>query len=164
MMSQNLTVSVVAVRSIQSAVPRRPEYRFHRFLALIVTIMWLSGFARAQAVNQDGFKPYGSYQGSDIDTVNLSNGHVDLQLPIVGYPQRGGKLGLNFMVRYDASHWYESMDCSKGPQFGCIFQWKGGGGRLRLGWEQIGDVRSFLGQTGSVTLPDGSVHPMGWVT
>src|SRR6266700_675746 len=101
-MSQNLPSSAFGVLSIESTPLVKLAHRFRCFLALIVAIVWLSGFARAQAVNQDGFKPYGSYQGSDIDSVNLSNGHVDPQIPIVGYPQRGGKLGLNFMVRYDA--------------------------------------------------------------
>src|SRR5258708_2488357 len=56
------------------------------------------------------------------------------------------------------------MACSKGPIFGCIFQWQGRSGLLQLGSDSLLFMRATLGQTGSLTLPDGSAHPLGWVT
>src|SRR5581483_901280 len=54
---------------------------------------------------EQGFKPYGSYQGGNIDSVSLTNGNVILHIPIVSYPQRGGKLRLNFMALYNNKGW-----------------------------------------------------------
>ena len=40
---------------------------------------------------ENGWKPYGSYDGSHLDTVNLMNGNVMLHVPILpAYQQRGG--------------------------------------------------------------------------
>jgi RHS repeat-associated protein len=169
-MSQNPRLSILEAGSNSSSQLRKLALKIQFCLPLIATTFWMSTFAPGQAVNQDGFKPYGSYQGSGIDNVNLSNGHLELKIPIIGYPQRGGKLGLNFAVRYDASHWYESMDCSQGPPVGCIFQWKGAPGGARLAWDEISDVNFTLAPTSgpsggpSLTLPDRSTHPMGRVT
>src|SRR5438046_172768 len=39
----------------------------------------------------NGFKPYGSFDGSNLDSVNLQNGNFLLHAPLLpSYPQRGG--------------------------------------------------------------------------
>ncbi|HSK42559.1 MAG TPA: hypothetical protein VLA83_01590, partial [Candidatus Binatia bacterium] len=45
-----------------------------------------------------GVHPFGSYQLSDIDTVDLGNGKLSIDIPLISYPQRGGKLALNFVL------------------------------------------------------------------
>jgi hypothetical protein len=42
--------------------------------------------AFGQAANEQGIKPYGSYHGGDIDSVNVSNGHLELRIPLLGHP------------------------------------------------------------------------------
>jgi hypothetical protein len=49
-----------------------------------------SVFAQTQPNVENGFKPYGSYDGSNLDTVNTMNGNLILNIPApVQYPQRG---------------------------------------------------------------------------
>src|SRR6266849_1811706 len=52
-----------------------------------------------------GFRPFGSYQLSDIDSVNLTNGNLILHIPIVSYPQRGDLPPLSLSLRYNNPSW-----------------------------------------------------------
>jgi YD repeat-containing protein len=52
-----------------------------------------------------GAVPYTNFQTNGIDNVNLSNGNVYVQAPLVSFPQLGGKLRLNFMIRYNRPQW-----------------------------------------------------------
>jgi RHS repeat-associated protein len=52
-----------------------------------------------------GFKPYGSFEGSDVDSVNLENGNVMLHIPLASYPQRGGQLKFNITTRLNNISW-----------------------------------------------------------
>jgi hypothetical protein len=47
-----------------------------------------------------GDRPFGSYQRSAVDSIDLSNGRPIIDIPLISYPQRGGKLQLNFVLRY----------------------------------------------------------------
>lgn len=49
---------------------------------------------------EEGMKPYGSFHGGDIDQVSLSSGKLVLNIPLVSYPQRGGKIKLGFAIRW----------------------------------------------------------------
>src|SRR5260370_13551222 len=61
----------------------------------------------AQYTNLDkGFKPFGSYQLGDLDSVSLNNGNVALHIPVVSYPQRGN-LALSFSIFYNNKSWRE---------------------------------------------------------
>ena len=58
--------------------------------------------ADAQDVSglEQGIKPYGSYDGGNLDSVNLANGSLSLHIPLISYPQRGGKLNVGFSIAY----------------------------------------------------------------
>ena len=47
-----------------------------------------------------GFRPFGTYQQGDIDSIDLSNGKPIIEIPLISYPQRGGKLQETFVIRY----------------------------------------------------------------
>jgi YD repeat-containing protein len=47
-----------------------------------------------------GTGAFASYDSGNIDSDSLSTGSLDLRIPIISYPQRGGKLKLDFMLRY----------------------------------------------------------------
>ncbi len=72
-------------------------------LFALVMLLLSSEVASAQTdINMEqGLKPYGSYMGGNIDTVSLSNGNLMLHMPLVSYPQRGGRLKLSFFLRYN---------------------------------------------------------------
>jgi hypothetical protein len=48
-----------------------------------------------------GLIPYQSLHGGDIGLVNLTNGNVFVSIPLVSYPQRGGKLALSFSLIFN---------------------------------------------------------------
>jgi RHS repeat-associated protein len=84
---------------------------------------------------ENGWKPYGSYDGSHLDTLNLMNGNLMLHLPLLpGIPQRGS-LALDHTVYLSSKDWQVACmqeDTSTGE--GCWWM-KGGSG--------IGIVRPF---------------------
>src|SRR5256885_658771 len=54
---------------------------------------------------ENGFKNFGSYDGSHLDTVNLMNGNLMLHAPLLpGYPQRG-KFSLHDILSFSAKTW-----------------------------------------------------------
>jgi len=76
-----------------------------------------------QAANEQGIKPYGSFHGGEIDSVNLSNHHLELRIPLFSYPQRGGRLKLGFVARFHNAVWNEHTDCAATTNI-CIHQWQ----------------------------------------
>ncbi len=59
-------------------------------LSFFVLFCQVSGVAQTALDLENGFKPYGSYDGSKLDTVNLMNGNLMLHAPLVPVsPQRG---------------------------------------------------------------------------
>ena len=60
--------------------------------------------AQSQPNTENGVKSFGSYSGSDVDTVNLQNGNVMVHIPLLSYPQRGG-LGLGYSVQLGSKNW-----------------------------------------------------------
>ncbi len=49
---------------------------------------------------EEGMKPYGDFYGGDIDQVSLSSGKLILNIPLICYTQRGGKIKVCFSVRW----------------------------------------------------------------
>jgi RHS repeat-associated protein len=65
-------------------------------LAFFILFCQLSSFAQSSPNLENGFKNYGSYDSSHLDTVNLMNGNLMLHVPVLPtYPQRG-----NFTPQY----------------------------------------------------------------
>src|SRR5260221_4112820 len=50
--------------------------------------------------------PFRTYHGGDIDSINLSNGKLNIDIPLISYPQRGGKLNLGFALHYENTGLY----------------------------------------------------------
>ena len=66
-----------------------------------------------------GFKPYGSYDSSPIDTVTVTNGNLALHIPLFEYPQRGG-LRAPVRLIYNSKGWRVHFYCT---QLSCLAQW-----------------------------------------
>ncbi|MFZ3215140.1 MAG: hypothetical protein WA192_03685 [Candidatus Acidiferrales bacterium] len=90
-----------------------------------VLVLFPVSFAAAQnnIITEQGLKPYGSYHGGDIDVVNLSNGKIDFHAPVVSYPQRGGKLPMGFVLRYDNPTPEVDQLCHP-PGNQCTYSWE----------------------------------------
>jgi hypothetical protein len=51
-------------------------------LAIIIVAGAISVQSQIQPNLENGYKPYGSYQGTEIDTTNLMNGNLTLHIPM----------------------------------------------------------------------------------
>lgn len=73
--------------------------------------MFAISSARAQEgdIFESGFKPYGSFEGGDIDTVDLMIRAVHVRIPIISYPQRGGILEMKLAHSY-SSRFFTGVD------------------------------------------------------
>ena len=49
---------------------------------------------------QQATQPFASYHGGNVDKVDLLSGNLSVDIPLMSYPQRGGKLGLTFYLHY----------------------------------------------------------------
>jgi RHS repeat-associated protein len=58
-----------------------------------------------------GLKPYGAFQGSDIDVVSLSNGKLSVIIPFFSYSQRG-KVKLEYRLQYTQKDWRTKQVCN----------------------------------------------------
>jgi RHS repeat-associated protein len=100
--------------------PLRPYLRFALFTTLVLAF---ASVARAQGVNLgNGFTPYGSYDSTTIDHVNLMNGNVTLHVPLpFSYPQRGGKLNSPYYIVDNSKGW--AVQAMSTPVSGFIYFW-----------------------------------------
>lgn len=69
-------------------------------LAVLSVLSAKCAWAQNDPIFDTGMKPFASYSGGNIDTINLYNGELNLNIPLISYPQRGGKLKLDFHLRY----------------------------------------------------------------
>jgi hypothetical protein len=82
-------------------------------------------FGQTQPNLENGFKPYGSYDGTHLDTVNLMNGNLILHLPLVpDYPQRGG-LAQHYNLYVSSKDW--QVKCVPDDVAGQVCYWISGG-------------------------------------
>src|SRR5271166_5831850 len=59
-----------------------------------------------------GETPYGSFDGRDIDSVNLTSGTLFIKAPFLGYPQRGKDLKLDFDILYNGKGLQKIKTCN----------------------------------------------------
>ncbi len=85
---------------------------FHTIaLSLLAFISFtLSAHAQTQPNLLNGMPPLGSYEGSNVDTVNLVNGNLILHIPLpFDYPQRGN-LGIKYYFVINSKTWEAQGD------------------------------------------------------
>jgi hypothetical protein len=73
---------------------------------LIAIALLIPKTALGQGVNADvGTKPYGSFHESEIARVNLFTRTLDVRIPLASYPQRGGKLKVQYHFQIPQLRW-----------------------------------------------------------
>jgi hypothetical protein len=116
-----------------------------------------------------GLKPYGTYDGGNVDAVSMTNGNLSLRIPLFSYPQRGA-LPLDYYLTYDDKGWTVKLSCNT-VQDTCTAKWDylsfGVGVYVSSDSESafISTRQSMPGQQGSFPLfyaqtPDGVQHQM----
>lgn len=83
---------------------------------------------------EQGLKPFGQYQGGNIDSVSLINGNVSLHIPLVSYPQRG-QLTLDFFIRYNNKSWSVEITKDSSGMERRFWKWIGVGVEVALNRE-----------------------------
>jgi YD repeat-containing protein len=101
-------------------------------------VLFISGFlvmasllsANSQVVSNDlqpGLMPYQSYFGGKIDNISLSSGGLNIQIPLVSYPQRGGRLKMDFELVFNSKPLAYTDVCTvqvpHGPPPTCQWRW-----------------------------------------
>ena len=82
-----------------------------RSIRVIALLYMAFGMSTMLAVGQtapnieNGLKSFGSYSGSDVDTVNLQSGNLMFHVPLFSYPQRGGKISLSYAFENSSKNW-----------------------------------------------------------
>ena len=104
---------------------------------LLLVAVFILAFGNQPAFSQQedptlevGFKPFGSYHGGDLDSINLSNGFLNLHIPVVTYPQRGD-IGYTVQILYNnVKGWSVFPDCTNENTCAPVWQFKGTGVKL----------------------------------
>ena len=74
------------------------------WLCLAAPALWGQGQAAGKEASERGFVPTGSYQLSEIETVNSKNGNVMLVVPLASLPPgRGGNPGFELTLNYNSN-------------------------------------------------------------
>jgi len=80
---------------------RNSTMRFTRLIVIVVAawaVLQSASFAQSfDPVLETGIQPFQSYDGT-VDAVNVATGQLSLHIPIVSFPQRGGRLHLNYQI------------------------------------------------------------------
>ena len=58
-----------------------------------------------------GLRPYDSYHGSNIDSVNLGNGNLVLHIPLLSYRERSSDLKVDFPLLHNARWAQKATTC-----------------------------------------------------
>ncbi len=84
-----------------------------RYCMLFAALFFVACSAPAQQEPnlEQGLRPHGSYQGGNIDAVNLSNGNVTVKTDLWRVPQRGGKLDLDYFWMYNNKSFFVNETC-----------------------------------------------------
>ncbi|MFZ1005678.1 MAG: hypothetical protein WAN65_02500 [Candidatus Sulfotelmatobacter sp.] len=89
--------------------------------AVLFALFPTQGHAQQPDYEQQGLTFYGSYQGGNVDTVNMRNGNVMINIPLVSFPQRGN-LSLSYSLSLNNSGFYYVKTCDVQGQ--CTGTWK----------------------------------------
>jgi RHS repeat-associated protein len=143
-------------------------------MAILPICLVATAGAQSDPTFETGVKPFGSYDGGNIDTINLSNGMVTLDIPLISYPQRG-KLKLDLVLHYQNLGSYADQTCStmsngnNGVAESCTYDSSGSyqHGFAPL-WQGIPSFQESLAPVPTapstqnifvnVAMPDGAVH------
>lgn len=108
------------------------------FVLLSAVLVTQSRWALAQADFEKGYQAYQSYHGTDFDTVNLANGNLVLNIPLLSYEQRGGLPPVTIAIRSNSTTFQSDPPFSSGPN----------------------DTKQFEVPSGALGSPAGQPHVM----
>jgi RHS repeat-associated protein len=91
---------------------KTPSVRFAiAFLVLLISTAGISRTHAQSASMAPDARPYGTFDGSDIDSISTVNGGLQLNIPLWSVRQRGN-LSLSFALRYNSPNYYVTQNCA----------------------------------------------------
>jgi hypothetical protein len=155
--------------------------RLARLVFVVFAIVFIANgalFAQTAPNLENGWKPFGSYDGTHLDTVNLLNGNLMLHAPIVpDVPQRGS-LKIAYSLYGTSKDWQVSCFFDSHTQL-MQCSWVKGGGQIgvvmspaNLSVHRTLDKQYSGGQGNTtyaaygytITTSDGAAHQLSGVT
>lgn len=114
---------------------------------------------------QAGLKLFGTYQGGDIDSIDTTNTKLVGHIPLWSYAQRGGRLHLNYYIRFGSPSFTQACP----PLGDCVWAFAATGlprvgsdlSPVLAGTAILDAYHHYIGTSWVVTDPDGSTHQMG---
>ncbi|HEY1526823.1 MAG TPA: hypothetical protein VGH51_11345, partial [Candidatus Angelobacter sp.] len=75
-------------------------------VCVVICVQTVALIAQSSPDLENGFKNYGSYHSSDIDTVDLKSGNLMVHIPMPWtYPQRGGEINPRNLLTMSSHTW-----------------------------------------------------------
>jgi RHS repeat-associated protein len=100
---------------------------------------------------ENGWKPYGSYDGTRLDTVNLMNGNLMLHAPVIpDLPQRGA-LSITNTLFVSSKDWQVACAANSGSPSGQTCSWQKGGAGVNIQRSPFLGVHRTVVKNGSGT-------------
>jgi YD repeat-containing protein len=151
---------------------------FTRVVFSLGSLLFLILAARPAVAQDDpnfqaGVRPYGSYHGGNIDGISLLNGSLTVKIPLMSYPQRGGKLRLNLSLIYENKGYFGDNVCvpiPPGPGMSCQIVYTPNGSGFRIVDDDSLSTRATSVPNGfpagftdinNIVMADGSSHNLG---
>ena len=101
-------------------------------LALCISVLFANvASAQTNPNLETGLKPYGAFDSTTFDSINISNGNLTLDIPIFDYPQRGG-VTVRVRLAYNNKGWRVIPDCWSNGTCTPIWIWNGNGVQLGM--------------------------------
>lgn len=108
--------------------------RFVVALSLVLVLCFAASGQSGSPEAEFGFKPYGSFDPENIDTINLLNQNLNVRIPLVSFPQRSGKSHLGFSIVYlspTLTYKLDGPNCTSDPRT-CNQDWSVSGGGIAI--------------------------------
>jgi RHS repeat-associated protein len=148
----------------------------HPLLLVVLAVLFLLSMVSpctAQApydpVLDQGIMPFQAYDGGNFDSVNLATGTLTLHIPLVSFPQRGGKLRADFKISYNSPS-FGSVTCTY-EDYGCRWNVSAYPTPVSIVADTFVSVGAKIAYScgtncnatySTFSESDGSTHPGGW--
>src|SRR4051812_21384979 len=96
------------------------------FALLVACVAVSCCWSQEKADLEQGLKSYGVYSGGDIDSVSVTNGNLNVHIPLFSYPQRGRVPTLTYYLLYNNKDWYQQKRLVNGVTR-VYWMWRGEG-------------------------------------
>ncbi len=102
----------------------KPIFCISIFMFAAIACLPVLGQVSDEVSQEKGISTWGSYQGGDVDDVDLRNGNMSVRIPLFSLPQKGG-LSLSYSLVYNTTTYTYYQDCQDGPpnSDSCVYRY-----------------------------------------